>query len=88
MSVCADMRHQLICGIKVRHRIRHDSIDFVPLLQRAGMLAPIGMVVADRGYDSERNHVATKNLGIPCTIIRPRYESLQVYKTRGFHRKN
>ncbi|HXG14428.1 MAG TPA: transposase, partial [Candidatus Nitrosotenuis sp.] len=44
--------------------------------------------MADQGYDSERNHVATENLGIPCTIIRPRYESLQVWKTKEFHRKN
>ncbi|CDI04956.1 transposase (fragment) [Candidatus Nitrosotenuis uzonensis] len=29
----------------------------------------------------------TENLGIPRTIIRPKYESLQVWKTKGFHRK-
>jgi hypothetical protein len=29
----------------------------------------------------------TENLGIHVTIIRPRYENLQVYKTKGFHRK-
>jgi hypothetical protein len=44
--------------------------------------------VADRGYDSEQNHITTENLEISNTIIRPRYESLQVYKTKGFHRKN
>jgi hypothetical protein len=88
ISICADMRRQLICGIKIRHRRRHDSIDFVPLLERAVRLVPIHTVVADRGYDSEQNHVATENLGIYDTIIRPRCESLQVWKTRGFHRKN
>jgi hypothetical protein len=88
VSIVADMRRQLICGIKIRHRRRHDSIDFIPLLQHAVRLVPVDMVVADRGYDSEQNHITTENLGISNTIIRPRYESLQVYKTKGYHRKN
>lgn len=81
------MKRQLICGIKVRHRRRHDGIDLVPLLERAVRLVPVHTVVADRGYDSEQNHVATENLGIPHTVIRPRHESLQVYRTKGLHRK-
>jgi hypothetical protein len=88
ISICADMRRQLICGIKIRHRRRHDSVDFAPLLKQATRLVPVGIIVADRGYDSEQNHIMTENLGIPRTVIRPKYESLQVYKTKGFHRKN
>jgi hypothetical protein len=57
-------------------------------LERAVRLAPVDIIVADRGYDSEQNHIMTEDLGIPRTIIRPRYENLQVYKTKGFHRKN
>ena len=87
VSIAADMRRQLICGIKIRHRRRHDSLDFVPLLQRVTRLAPVSVVVADRGYDSEQNHIATQNLGIQNTIIRPKYETLQVYRTKGLHRK-
>jgi hypothetical protein len=88
VSICADMRRQIICGIKIRHRRRNDNVDFAPLLRHAAGLVPISMVVADRGYDSEQNHVITENLGIPRTIIRPKYETLQVWKTTGFHRKN
>ena len=87
ISIAADMRRQLICGIKIRHRRRHDSVDFVPLLQRTASLVPIETIVADRGYDSENNHIMTEGLGIPRTIIRPKYENLQVCKTRGYHRK-
>ncbi|CAE6486527.1 IS5 family transposase [Candidatus Nitrosotenuis uzonensis] len=87
ISVCADMRRQIICSIKIRHRHRHDSVDFVPLLRHTGKLVPIGTVVADRGYDSESNHIQTENLGIPHTVIRPKYETIQVWKTKGFHRK-
>jgi hypothetical protein len=88
VSILADMRRQIICGIKIRHRHRHDSVDFAPLLQHAVRLLPVGMVVADRGYDSEQNHVSAQNLSIPHTVIRPKYEHLQVWKTKGFHRKN
>jgi hypothetical protein len=88
VSILADMRRQIICGIKIRHRHRHDSVDFAPLLQHAVRLLPVGMVVADRGYDSEQNHVSAQNLNIPHTVIRPKYEHLQVWKTKGFHRKN
>ena len=81
------MKRQLIYGIKIRHRRRNDSVDFVPLLERTIQLVPVGTVVADRGYDAESNHAAAQNLGIPKAIIRPKYESLQVCKTRGYHRK-
>ncbi|MHB8602582.1 MAG: transposase [Nitrosotalea sp.] len=87
ISACADMRRQIVCGIKIRHRRRHDSVDFVPLLEDSIRLAPIGTVVADRGYDSEQNHIASEKMGIADTIIRPKYENLQAYKTKGYHRK-
>jgi len=80
-------RRQIICGIKIRHRRRHDSMDFVPLLKRAVSIVPIYTAVADRGYDSEYNHVAAQSIGIVNTIIRPKYENLQVYRTRGYNRK-
>jgi hypothetical protein len=63
-------------------------MDFVPLLEQTARLVPIDTVVADRGYDSECNHVDANKIGITNTIIRPRYENLQIYKTKGFHRKN
>jgi len=88
ISMCADMRRQVICGVRIRHRWRHDSIDFVPLLQRACRVATsVCTVLADRGYDSENNHVAAESMSVKKTLIRPRYESLPIYKTRGYHRK-
>ena len=86
MFAISDMKSQIICAIKIRHRTRHDSIDFVPLLQKANGIITIGTVIADKGYDSERNHVESDFLGI-VSIIPPRYENVPVYKTRGYHRK-
>jgi hypothetical protein len=81
MSAISDMKKHLVCAIKIRHRQRHDSVDFTPLLHKANDICHIHTVVADKGYDSEKNHVAANNLGI-TSIIPPRYEHVPVYKTR------
>ena len=86
ISIAADMKHQIVCAVKIRHRPRHDSVDFVSLLERTNQIIPVSTVLADKGYDSERNHVATEKLGI-LSIIPPRYADVPVYKTRGYHRK-
>ncbi|MDE1819151.1 MAG: hypothetical protein KGI19_11180 [Thaumarchaeota archaeon] len=44
-------------------------------------------VVADKGYDSEWNRVVAHRIGIANTVIRPKYENLQVYRTKGINRK-
>ena len=86
MSAISDMKEQLVCAVKIRHRQRHDSVDFMPLLEKTNQIIPVEIVVADKGYDSERNHVAADNLGIAC-IIPPRNQNVPVYKTKGCRRK-
>jgi len=86
MSAISDMKKQLVCAIKIRHRQRYDNVDFMPLLHKANDIRHIHTVVADKGYDSEKNHVAASNLGI-ASIIPPRYADVPVYKTRGHYRK-
>lgn len=79
------MKQQIVCAIKIWHRQRHDGVDFVPLLERTNQIIPVDTIVADKGYDSESNHVAVDNLGI-TSIIPPRYADVPIYKTRGYHR--
>jgi len=86
LSICADMKKQIICTVKIRHRQRHDGIDFEQLLKKTNSILPIDTIVADKGYDSEKNYVAANNLGI-TSIIPPRYADVPVYKTRGHYRK-
>jgi len=80
LSAISDMTQQLVCCIKIRHRTRHDRIDFAPLLQKANEIIPIDTVVADKGYDSEKNHAISESMGIE-SIIPPRYQHVPVYKT-------
>ena len=87
ITICADLKRQLVCCIKIRHRRRNDMHDFTPLLRKLTGLASIGTVVADRGFDSEQNHVDARKLRVGRCIIRPRYENLKPSKTRGEHRR-
>ena len=49
MSAISDMKEQIVCAIKIRHRQRHDSMDFTSLLHKANNICPISTVVADKG---------------------------------------
>jgi len=87
VSIAAEMNLQIVCAIKIRHQPRHDNIDFVPLLEKTNHIIPINTVVADKGYDSENNHVTARDLGIASVIIPPRYADVSVRKTKGRYRK-
>jgi len=48
LSVSADADTQLVLRYKLRRKIRHDSLDFKPLLKGLN----VSVVLADKGYDS------------------------------------
>ena len=55
------MLFQLIVVIKIRRTpTKHDTIDFQPLIVKASEILPISITVADKGYDSEDNHVVVR----------------------------
>jgi hypothetical protein len=63
LSVGGDMLKQIICTIKIRRAPkRHDNIDFQPLIiTRTAEIRPLSIVVVcDKGYDSEKNHVLVR----------------------------
>jgi hypothetical protein len=73
LSVSADVLFQLICTIKIRRApTRHDTKDFPPLLIKASEILPISVTVADKGYDSENNHVLVREYMHALSIIPPR----------------
>lgn len=59
LSVGADVLKQIICSIKIRRapHARHDNVDFKPIITRTSEIKPLSIAVADKGYDSEENHV-------------------------------
>ena len=55
------MLQQIICTIKIRRApTRHDNMDFRPIITRISEILPLSVVTADKGYDSEDNHVLVR----------------------------
>ena len=88
LSLAADVLQQIICTIKIRRApTRHDSIDFRPLITKISELVPLSVVTADKGYDSEDNHVLVRDVLHALSIIPARYEHVPIRKTHGRYRK-
>ena len=85
LSLAADVLQQIICTIKIT--TRHDSIDFRPLITKISELVPLSVVTADKGYDSEDNHVLVRDVLDALSVIPARYEHVPIRKTHGRYRK-
>ena len=71
LSIGADVLQQIICTIKIRRApTRHDNIDFKPILTRITEILPLSVVTADKGYDSEENHLLVRERLHAFSIIR------------------
>ena len=61
MSIGADVLKQIICTIKMRRApTKHDNIDFKSIITRTSDIKPLSIVVADKGYDNEENHILVR----------------------------
>lgn len=81
------MLKQVICAIKLRRARYSDNVDFKPLVERTSGIMPLSVVVADRGYDSEDNHVFVRESHQAYSIIPPRHRDVPVWRTHGRYRK-
>jgi len=89
LSIVADVLKQIICNIKIRRAptTRHDNVDFNEMITKISKIKKLSIVVADKAYDSEVNHVLVREKLHGLSIISPRYEQVPVWKTRGKYRK-
>ena len=88
LSIGADVLQQLICSIMIRRApTRHDNVDFRQMITKISKIKKLSIVVADKAYDSEDNHVLVRDKLHGFSIIPPRYEQVPVWKTRGTYRK-
>ena len=89
LSIGADLLQQIIiCNIKIRRApIRHDNIDFKPLVKRIANIIPLSVVTADKAYDSEDNHLLVREELYTFSVIPARYEHVPVWRTHGKYRK-
>jgi hypothetical protein len=84
LSTGADVLKQIICNIKVRRApTRHDNIDFKPVITKTSELLPLSVVLGDRGYDSEENHIMVREKLGAFSVIPVRNEGIPIWKTHG-----
>ena len=88
LSIGADVLKQMICTIKIRRApTKHDNVDFKSIITRTSEIKPLSAVVADKGYDSEENHVLVRDGLKAYCIIPPRNMCVTIWKTHGRYRK-
>jgi hypothetical protein len=85
----ADVIKQIICKVKIRRSpAKHDNIDFNPIVTRIAKIKPLSVVVvADKGYDSDDNHILVREKLNGFSVIPSRYENVPVWKTCRRYRK-
>jgi len=87
ISACIDTQAQIVTAAKIRKDKANDTLDFIGLVKRSAKVKPVRIVVADKGYDSEKNLAfCNKKLGAEC-IIPPRIMTDKLYKMKGKYRK-
>jgi Transposase DDE domain len=88
VSLGADVLKQIICTVKIRRTAaRHDNIDFRPIITKTSEILPLSVVTADKGYDSEDNHILVREELHAFSVIPARYEHVPIWKTHGRYRK-
>src|SRR5215208_457795 len=88
LSIGADILQQIICNIRIRRApTRHDNIDFRSVITRTSEIMPLSIVVGDKGYDSEDNHILVREKLHAFSIIPTRYEDVPIWRTYGRYRK-
>src|SRR5690349_24341295 len=88
LSIGADVLQQIICTIKIRRApARHDNMDFKPIITRISEILSLSVVAADKGYDSEDNHLLGRDGLHAFSIIPARYEHIPIWRTHGMYRK-
>ncbi|MGC2574955.1 MAG: hypothetical protein WA364_25870, partial [Candidatus Nitrosopolaris sp.] len=58
---------------------RHDNIDFGPLITKTSEILPLSVVIGDKAYDSEVNHILVRDILHAFTVIPTRHEHVQVH---------
>jgi Transposase DDE domain len=88
LSIGTDVLQQIICNIRIRRApTRHDNIDFKPIVKRIANILPLSVVTADKGYDSEDNHLLIREYLHAFSVIPARYEHVPIWRTHGRYRK-
>lgn len=85
LNALSDLYNKIILVTKIRKKRRHDCSDFMPMWNKVKHL-DFDYFVADKGYDSEKNHKAVFQAG-KQSLISMRNMNLPSHRTKGEYRK-
>jgi hypothetical protein len=92
LSIGADVIQQIICTVKIRRApTKHDNIhrfqaNYNKQRRQISFLS-LSVVTADKGYDSEDNHILVREQQHAFSVIPARYRHVPIWKTYGRYRK-
>ncbi len=86
-SIVVDPKTKAIAASSSNRRYESDNKTFTPLMKKAAEIVKIDKILADKGYDSERNHRFARERLHAESIIPARNEDVPVWKTKGRWRK-
>jgi len=85
-NACAELKNKLITAIKLRRKRRNENIDVNCLMRKSAKQLKISYFLADKAYDSEKNHELAEKYG--ARFIAPLREmKKQGFKVHGKYRK-
>ena len=85
LNAMSDLHNKIILVPKIRKKTRHDTIDFIPMWNKVKHL-DFDWLVADKGYDSNKNHQAVYEAGKDSLISLKNFD-LPIHRTDGVYRK-
>ncbi len=89
VTFVVDTDTQTVLSTSIRRGPDNDNKDFVRSYKRLEQKIPvdIGLILADKGYDSELNHKYAREVLGANSIIPPRRNRSEDFKTKGKYRK-
>ena len=85
LNAISDLYNKIILVTKIRKRRRHDCVDLALMYPKIKNL-DFDYFVADKGYDSEKNHKSVFESG-KHSLISLKNQDFSVHKTKGRYRK-
>ena len=86
-SIVVDPKTKAIAASSSNRRYESDNKTFIPLMKKAAEMVKIGKILADKGYDPERNHRFARERLHAESIIPVRNEGVPIWRTHGRWRK-
>lgn len=85
-NVCGELKHKLIAATKIRRKQRHETIDVNCLIRKSKQLK-ITHFLADKAYDSEKNHEIADKIGAKFVAPLKYADRIPFNRINGAYRK-